>query len=332
MSREMEQTRDQLEQMSQNGDATKTWFNKDANGNIVDMGQGNRPGAKYKDGDRVRAAVSLTASDGTQIPSGTLGTVKVVGGSGTDQDVKDRVEWDGIKIPDLEDISEKYLNSTTTSDEPKNATIPIPVVPDNQDLQSLQPSAVEMLTDQTVLAKVVVEDENSYARQAAVEKLTDQSVLAKVALTDKDKYVRQKAVAKVADQAVLAKVVLEDDELFVRNAATEGLLDMSLLAKVVLEDKAWEVRETAVRKLSDLALLAEVAVHDNDWNVREAAIGKLKDQRILADVAVADKDANVREAAVKKLTDVTLLAKIVAEDEAWQVRDAAKNRLDILSH
>jgi hypothetical protein len=60
-------------------------------------------------------------------------------------------------------------------------------------------------------------------RQAAVARLDDQSLLAKVAVQDQDCYVRQAAVARLDDQALLAKVAVQDQDYDVRRAAVARL-------------------------------------------------------------------------------------------------------------
>ncbi|MDI6451706.1 hypothetical protein [Anaerobaca lacustris] len=127
-------------------------------------------------------------------------------------------------------------------------------------------------------------------RQAAVRRVTNQALLAKVAVEDEDGNVRGAAVAKLTDQALLAKVAVGDKDGNVRGAAVERLTDQALLAKVAVEDEDGNVRRLAVAKLTDQALLAKVAVEDRDMIVRLTAIGGLRDRAVLQTVLQRFKD------------------------------------------
>jgi len=69
--------------------------------------------------------------------------------------------------------------------------------------------AVKQTSDQSVLVKVAMEDNESYVRSAAVEKLTDQTLLAKVAVEGNDRFTGMGAVEKMTDQALLVHVAGE---------------------------------------------------------------------------------------------------------------------------
>jgi phosphosulfolactate synthase (CoM biosynthesis protein A) len=97
--------------------------------------------------------------------------------------------------------------------------------------------AVGKLTDQGLLAKIVVEVEDSDVREAAVKRLTDQAALARIAVEDKDSNVREAAVDKLTDQVALAKVAVEAKDSSVRWIAVGRLTDQAALAKVAVEVK-----------------------------------------------------------------------------------------------
>lgn len=69
--------------------------------------------------------------------------------------------------------------------------------------------AVTHTSDQSVLAKVAMEDNESYVRYAAVEKLTDQTLLAKVAVEGNYPFTGKEAIEKMTDQALLVQVAGE---------------------------------------------------------------------------------------------------------------------------
>jgi hypothetical protein len=184
-------------------------------------------------------------------------------------------------------------------------------------------TAVRKLTDQAILAKIAVEDKNDLVRKAAVEKLNDQALLVKIAVEDKGWYVRLHAVKRLNDQALLVKITVEDNDEHVRQAAVERLTDQGLLAKVAVEGKDLSVRESAIVRLTDQSLLARLTADDEDASVRLTAIGKLTDQSLLAKLAGEDNDEHVRQGAVERLTDQSLLAKLAVEAKLLDTRVAA---------
>ena len=140
---------------------------------------------------------------------------------------------------------------------------------------------IDKLTDQAVLAKIVVEDKDSEIRVAAIEKLTDQAVLAKIAVEDKS-FVRGYAIKKLTDQGLLEKFAVDLDESPVyRSAAVRNLTNQALLAKIAMEDKIDIVREAAVEKLTDQAILERIAIWDTSCGVKLAAIATLTDPLVL---------------------------------------------------
>ena len=215
-------------------------------------------------------------------------------------------------------------------------------------------AAVEKLTDQALLAKIAVNEENSLVRMAAVYKLTDQALLAKIAVGDNDQYVRSAAVEHLTDQTVLVKIAIEANDIGydvreaflhltdqallariaveaknkdVRKLAVKDLTDQALRAKIAVEAKDADVRATAVEDLTNQALLTKIAVEDNSTSVRATAVYNLTDQALLVKFAVEDKDTDVRAVAVQKLTDQMLLAKVAVEAKDSDTGKAAVEKL-----
>jgi hypothetical protein len=198
---------------------------------------------------------------------------------------------------------------------------------DKQACEELR-AAVEKLTDQALLAKIAVKEENPDVRQAAVYKLTDQALLAKIAVEDNNQYVRSAAVINLTDQNVLAKIVIEavDFRFDVREAFLH-LTDQALLARIAIEAKNEDVRKNAVKDLTDQALRTKIAVEANDADVRATAVEDLTDQAMLAKIAVEDNSTSVRATAVGKLTDQALLTRFAVKDNSSDVRAIAVEKL-----
>lgn len=175
-------------------------------------------------------------------------------------------------------------------------------------------AAVKKLTDQTLLTKIAMEGKYANIRHAAVENLTDQILLAKIAIEDKDANIRQAAVKKLTDRALLEKM-----GMWVKPELTQQVNDQDLLARIAVEAADGDIRRAAVEKLANQALLAKIAMKDKAEDVRRAAVEKLNDQDLLAKFALGSVEADVRLAAAGMLTDQTLLAKVAVEAEDWDV-------------
>lgn len=187
--------------------------------------------------------------------------------------------------------------------------------------------AVEVITNQGVLAKVALEDQNSVIRISAIKNLTDQALLAKVVLGNEDASVSGAAVTKVTDQAALAKIAVEASAPQVRVNAVGKLTDEVLLTKIALDDRSSDIRVSAVSKLTGQSSLVKVALEAPDKKVRGIAIWQLTDQAALAKIAMEDKDASIRGFAVWKLSDQTALAKIAVEDKDVSIRTTAVGKI-----
>jgi hypothetical protein len=166
-------------------------------------------------------------------------------------------------------------------------------------------AAIERLTDPDLLSRIAAGDE-SYGkglspevfirlRTVAEKRIEDQTVLAKVALEDipadttKDgtlrmyaRILRMTAIGKMSDQALLANVALEGKAGDARKAATQRLTDPPSLAKVMEESKDSDVRDAAKAKLAKTLL-------------RAASVGDVGTVRLLAPSFALDlKDLNGR--------------------------------------
>jgi hypothetical protein len=131
-------------------------------------------------------------------------------------------------------------------------------------------AAFDGITDQSFLLKIE-QGGGSEARLEAVKRMTDQSLIAKVALGDQDAELRKAAVARLANQPQLVKIAISDADPSVRDAARDSLKDKSPLEKLAIEDGDARVRAAAVDELTNHALLARIATDDRDAGVREEA-------------------------------------------------------------
>jgi hypothetical protein len=158
--------------------------------------------------------------------------------------------------------------------------------------------------------------------------MIDQSVLARVALDDTDPTVRLAAVGKLSDQVALADVALRSADPAVCLAAVGKLSGQAALAGIAARSADPAVCLAAVGKLGDQAALADIAIGGTDPTIGCAAVEKLTDQGLLAKVAAEDTQPTVRVAAASRLnlataTDRAAFTKVAAEDRDPRVRNAA---------
>ncbi len=95
--------------------------------------------------------------------------------------------------------------------------------------------AVNMLTSQTLLAKVAVETKSDFVRTLVAKRVEDQSLLRRLALTDENSDVRSAAVERLTDEALLAEIAVKDKDADVRASAFAGVRDELLLARLVAD-------------------------------------------------------------------------------------------------
>jgi hypothetical protein len=113
-------------------------------------------------------------------------------------------------------------------------------------------------------------------RIAALELVTDQQLLAALAKADKDARVRRTAVERLTDQKLLAEIAKTAKPLYdpigVRRAAVERVADQSLLADIAKNAKDLMVREAAVRRVTEKPLLADIAATRSRRKTRAVAL------------------------------------------------------------
>ena len=117
-----------------------------------------------------------------------------------------------------------------------------------------------------------LDSDDPYLRAKAVKKLTDQTVLAKVAMEDEHDWVRRTAVEKLTDPLLLARIAVEDEDYLVRGTAVgnQNLTDQSLLAEIAGKDSHPETCYKAINKVFDSSLL-DTCKHRQYGNIRRFA-------------------------------------------------------------
>jgi len=147
--------------------------------------------------------------------------------------------------------------------------------------------AIDCITDQNVLANLVISHTDHDMCQRALNRITDQPLLASVVTTGKYKVyhtgsiIRQNAVDRIHDQAILADLAKRANESWAEESG---------------------VSYKAVPRITDQHLLAEVALSTSWAGTGADAASRITDKDLLADVVKNAKFDEVRKAAAKKLS------------------------------
>ena len=142
----------------------------------------------------------------------------------------------------------------------------------------------------------------------AVQNLTDQSLLADIAINARNWEIKLAAIEKIneEDQPLLAYIAKNDGNTSgrVENVAAQKLTDQTLLLEVAKNAKCYEARISAIEKLDKehpQDVFADIAKTDSDIFACNIALGKLTDQVLLADVAQNARYQSIQEDAAKNL-------------------------------
>jgi uncharacterized DUF497 family protein len=136
----------------------------------------------------------------------------------------------------------------------------------------------QKITDEGLLAGIVVDSENTEIRDAALKKISGWKALAHVVQNAKDKHIRLAATGRHADPRALADIAANDGDCDVVWKALDTLdglpPDPQTSAGLARAGNA-EARLWAVWRLDDRELLDGLARNDADERVRNAVSAKL---------------------------------------------------------
>jgi hypothetical protein len=215
---------------------------------------------------------------------------------------------------------------------------------------SIRELAIEKLTDQDLLKKVVLKDENSGFRERALERIEkpDYNLLKKIVLEDESIGMQLNALKRLRSQSLLTE---KDQDWFcaylLKMAPAKSLLSPSpplprkfqdtfigitrdivtnpkLIYKLLGTDIGWEV----VRDIEDESLLAKIAQDEKlEWEIRKEAVSQIKSEKILKKIIENGTDEVLIAIANRNLKDQEYFAKIALEHKDWKVRTAAVKRI-----
>lgn len=164
---------------------------------------------------------------------------------------------------------------------------------------------------------------------ATVSKLTDQAVLAKVVLEAKQLDIRIAAIGKVTDQALLRQWAEKDPQAVIRQAVVTRIADDRFLIQRLRMEPSAAVRVAIVDTLHTKGSLREVAQIAYHQQERNQALGRLRDvfKDQSSDVAKAHEALARRVEALETETDSGRLLTLALEGEVDVLRTAAARRL-----
>ena len=218
--------------------------------------------------------------------------------------------------------------------------------------ESIRELAIEKLTDQGLLKKVALKDENSGFRERALERIEkpDYNLLKKIVLEDESIGMQLNALKRLRSQSLLTE---KDQDWFcaylLKIAPAKSLLSLSpplprkfqdtfigitrdivtnpkLIYKLLGTDIGWEV----VRDIEDESLLAKIAQDEKlEWKIRKEAVSQIKSEKILKKIIENGTDEVLIANAIanKNLRDQEYFTKLALEHKDWKVRTAAVKRI-----
>ena len=142
--------------------------------------------------------------------------------------------------------------------------------------------AINKTTDESVLVRIAMTDNNPEVCKAALNRISDQNLIARVARESMIWENRKLAFLKLTDQNLLFKIALEDPYPSVRNFAISKITDQKLIARIIMESKDMETRKYALARLVDQEELIRVTQECDDWGLRRTAFNSLNDASLSA--------------------------------------------------
>ena len=190
--------------------------------------------------------------------------------------------------------------------------------------------AVEKLTDQKELFRVVRESENVTICCAAVQRITDQKELIRVVRESENVTIRCAAVQRITDQKELKDIALNEISPEICSLATKNLTDQSALVDVLMNCQRHNYSGSVI-KISDQRVIAELAQNAISRPVRQAATFCLSDQNVLEKIASSvSEDVWIRMYAAKKLDNQDLAQSVFIDAAIGVHKEPAAEALQIL--
>jgi len=191
----------------------------------------------------------------------------------------------------------------------------------------LRIKAVNKITDQNILLKVVLEDPKYEVQLAAFNKISDPALINRLAVESKEPNIRELAIPKVTDQNLLFKLVLNDNNSVIKTLAFNNIIDQKLIERIASECKDQKFREQAINKIADQDFLYKIALEDINIDIKVAAMSRLT-PALLAKLATDIKGLQQKLLVIYWLNDQNELMNVSQNNDNWDVRKAAFRKLN----
>lgn len=181
---------------------------------------------------------------------------------------------------------------------------------------------VEKCRNQRKLAKIAETTKFGNVWEAAVDKITDQKILYRLSLNQENISAACLATRKLTDQNQIAEIAANgqlDQDL--RRIAIEHLIDQNLVEQIARSEPNDRIRGTALACLSNPSLQAQLAANDLSRENRRWAASTLNDQGMLIYLASNDSEADVRQIAISRISDDMTRARLALWDKAAKIED-----------
>jgi len=167
-------------------------------------------------------------------------------------------------------------------------------------------------------------------RKTAVEELTDLTILTDIAQNDEVADIRCVATRKITHLELLDTIAKNDTDSQVRELALQRFKQFlygNKSAKIALEKRVvW------VDKLENIELIEHICTHAQDIELRLAAIKKIQRESVLGDIAINEQSQQIRTIAVEKLQKRSTLERVykVLRNKDKRLSRVVKEKLDTL--
>ena len=213
--------------------------------------------------------------------------------------------------------------------------------------KSIRATAIQKLTDRTILKDIAINDADSNMHAAAVKRIGEMRLSSGYSAVPID------AIRKLTDQTLLAQIAGDaSTNSNVCLVAINTLSDEVLLAGIAenyrkisgysyhysdrnKKDAFERLRQAIFTRIAclrvavidDQSILKNIALSEDSVNGR-AALDRITNQAVISEIVKTARNSTIRIAAVERITDATRIRDIAANASKMDTREAAIKKLD----
>jgi len=214
-----------------------------------------------------------------------------------------------------DDKSTRMESATKLSDQKLLAELVI-----NANDADVRTTALRKLKDQEFFARVAAESSDITLVMAALEKVTDQKLLIDIINNSKDRITIKKAIEKITDKQTLAAILKTEGNNPASEAAFNQLFDSTTIKHFTETDGDLTAFREILKNLPDkqiYALIAKYAkIRDANEDASYKAICRISDKSILSELVESIGDGVLRLGATKRISAIDTASDVTKPDEA----------------